>query len=188
MIKANIFAVFIYLFASSSIVSAAEYSSIKLDKSTLDFSYKQMGVELNGHFNKFTAQLLFDPAKLSSAKTSFDLDLNSIDAGSEEANDEVVAKEWFNTKVFPHAKFESTAFKSLGGNRFEVAGKMTIKGHTQVLVAPFVFNQQGSNAVADGSFVLKRADFAIGEGSWSDFGTVANEIKIKFHFITSITK
>ena len=44
---------------------------------------------------------------------------------------------------------------------------------------------QGSLAqgLVDGAFVLKRADFAIGEGSWSDFGTVANEIQIKFHFL-----
>lgn len=46
--------------------------------------------------------------------------------------------------------------------------------------APFTFNPQG---LVDGAFVLKRADYAIGEGSWSDFGTVANEIQIKFHFL-----
>jgi len=65
---------------------------------------------------------------------------------------------------------------------------MSIKGRTQTVTAPFTLNQQGSNAIVDGAFVLKRADFAIGEGSWSDFGTVANEIQIKFHFIAAAAK
>jgi polyisoprenoid-binding protein YceI len=65
---------------------------------------------------------------------------------------------------------------------------MTIKGRTQNITAPFTFSPQGNTAIVDGAFVLKRADFAIGEGSWADFGTVANEIQIKFHFLANAGK
>lgn len=167
-------------FAILSCANAAEYNSIQADKSNLAFVYKQMGVPIDGHFKKYTVQLSFDPAKLTTAKANLDIDLASIDAGSDEANDEVSGKEWFNTKAFPHAKFESSNFKSLGTNRYEVTGKMTIKGHTQTVSAPFTLSATGA---VDGAFTLKRAEYAIGEGSWSDFGTVANEIQIKFHFL-----
>ncbi|MES2012321.1 MAG: YceI family protein [Pseudomonadota bacterium] len=180
MIKKCILAI---LLSSSALASAADYTSIQADKSSLGFIYKQMGVPIDGHFKKFTAQLSFDPAKPAAGKASFDLDITSIDAGSDEANDEVSAKDWFNTKVFPRAKFESTNFKALGGNRYEVSGKMSIKGRTQMVSAPFTFNPQGNTALVDGAFIIKRADYAIGEGSWADFGTVANEIQIKFHFL-----
>jgi polyisoprenoid-binding protein YceI len=168
--------------------NAAEFTSIKADKSALSFVYMQMGVPVDGHFKRFSAQFSFDPAKPAAANAIFDLDLASIDAGSEEANDEVAGKEWFNTKVFSQAKFVSTSFKALGGNRYEVSGKMNIKGRTKIVTAPFTFSSQGNTAVVDGAFSLKRADFAIGEGSWSDFGTVANEIQIKFHFLASAGK
>jgi polyisoprenoid-binding protein YceI len=59
---------------------------------------------------------------------------------------------------------------------------MTIKGKTQDVSAPFTFKAAGSRASFDGAFVLKRADYNIGEGMWADFGTVANEIQVKFHF------
>jgi polyisoprenoid-binding protein YceI len=170
------------------LAQAVEFNHIQTEKSTLIFVYKQMGVPVDGNFKKFTAQLNFDPAKLSTAKAALDLDVTSIDTGSDEGNDEVATKAWFNTKAFPRAKFESTSFKALGGNKYEVTGKMSIKGRTQNVTAPFTLNQQGSNAIVDGAFVLKRADFAIGEGSWSDFGTVANEIQIKFHFIATAAK
>ena len=60
---------------------------------------------------------------------------------------------------------------------------MTIKGRTQEVSAPAIFRTEGNSAAFDGSFVLKRADFGIGEGIWADFGTVANEVPIKFHLV-----
>ena len=186
--KYRIFTLLLTGLALASLAQAADYASVQPDKSTLGFVYKQMGVPVDGRFKKFSVQLSFDPTKPATARAVFDLDLASIDAGNEEANDEVAGKDWFNTKAFPHAKFESTGFKALGGNRYEVSGKMTIKGRTQPVIAPFTFTSQGSSAAVDGTFVLKRADYAIGEGSWSDFGTVANEIQIKFHFLASAGK
>ena len=44
---------------------------------------------------------------------------------------------------------------------------------------------QGEQATFDGSFVIKRADFAIGEGDWADFSVVANEIQVKFKVLAS---
>jgi polyisoprenoid-binding protein YceI len=83
------------------------------------------------------------------------------------------------------ARFVATSVKPLGNNRFEVAGKMSIKGKTQDLSTPVTVTQQGSNATFDGSLVLKRADYGIGDGVWADFGTVANEIQIKFRLVAS---
>ena len=172
----------------TTVLRAAEFNHVLTDKSTLNFTYTQMGVPVEGHFSKFAVQLNFDPAKPNLAKAAFDLNLASIDAGSQEANDEVSGKNWFNIKEFPQARFVSASFKSLGGNRFEVNGKMSIKGHTKDVTAPFTFSPQGSNAIVEGAFVLKRADFAIGEGAWSDFDTVANAIQIQFHFLASAGK
>lgn len=157
---------------------AIEYGAIDPAKSRLTFVYKQMGVAVDGSFGKFAAQLRFDPTKPAAGSAAIELDLASIDAGSAEANDEVAGKLWFNTKAFPKANFTASEIKSVGGNRYEMRGKMNIKGRTQEVSAPFTF----ADGVAEGAFVLKRGDFAIGEGMWADYGTVANEIQIKFRF------
>lgn len=162
---------------------AAEFSQVQADKSTLAFAYKQMGVPSDGRFRKFVANIAFDPAKPAAASAQLEIDMVSIDTGSKEGNDEVIGKPWFNAKSFPHAKFISTAVKPLGANRYEVAGKLTIKGKTQDVSAPFTFKQEGANGVFDGSFTLKRLDYAIGEGLWADVGTVANEVQITFHVV-----
>lgn len=166
---------------------AVEYTAIQPEKSTLSFVYKQMNVPVEGKFKKFAVQLRFDPAKPQAGSAVIDLDLASIDAGSDEANDEVAGKLWFNTKLFPTARFVSSAITTQDAARklFSLRGQMTIKGRTQEVVAPFSLtapSAQDKNAVAEGTFTLKRSDFAIGEGIWADYGTVANEIQIKFRF------
>jgi polyisoprenoid-binding protein YceI len=110
-----------------------------------------------------------------------ELELASIDTGSEEANDEVKGKGWFDVKNHPTARFVSSSVKSLGAGRYEVAGKLTIKGRTREVVAPFTLKPFGTGAVFDGAFVLKRLDYGIGEGVWSDTDTVADEVQVKFH-------
>jgi polyisoprenoid-binding protein YceI len=167
------------------VAQAVEFNQFQAAKSSLSFVYKQMNVPVDGQFKSFRATIAFDPAKPTAAKAEFEIDLASIDAGSKDANDEVAGKAWFNTRQFPVAKFVASSVKPLGNNRFEVAGKMSIKGKTLDLATPVTVTQQGNSASFDGSLVLKRADYAIGDGIWADFGTVANEIQIKFRLVAT---
>ncbi len=164
---------------------ATEFNAVQADKSTITFAFKQMGVAMEGKFRKVDTRLTFDPAKPGNATAQIEIDLASIDTGSAEGNDEVAGKQWFNTRTFPTAKFLSTSVKSLNGNRYEVTGKLTLKGKTLDATAPFTFKQEGTSGVFDGAFTLKRLDYSIGEGPWTDVGTVANEIQIKFHVVAS---
>ena len=164
---------------------AAEFNQFQPEKSALSFVSRQMGVPIDGRFRKFAASVTFDPARPAAAAARLDLDLASIDAGSKDADDEVVGKPWFNVKVFPTATFVSSAVRPLGADRFELAGKLTIKGKSQDITAPFTFRQDAGNGVFDGAFVLKRLDFGVGDGVWSDVSTVANEVQIKFHIVAA---
>ncbi len=161
-------------------VQAVEFNQLLINKSAVSFGYKQMNVPLDGKFKRFSGRINFDPAKPALAKAELDIELASIDTGSDEGDDEVAGKLWFNTKQFPVARFVSTSIKPLGNNRFEVAGKMSIKGRTLDTKTPATFRQEGNTGVFEGSFVLKRGDYGIGEGMWADYGTVANEVQIKF--------
>ena len=157
---------------------AASYQAVVPEKSAITFSYKQMGVAMDGKFKKFNAQVSLDTAKLDKAKGSIDIDLASIDTGSSEADQEVVGKSWFNVAAHPKASFVLKGLKSTGANQYEATGQLSIKGQTRELHAPLKLSPQGA---LTGSFVLKRADFGIGEGMWAKFDVVANEITVNFN-------
>jgi polyisoprenoid-binding protein YceI len=146
-----------------------------------------MGVSVDGQFKKFSSQLSFDPAKPTAAKAIVDVELASVDTGAPEGDEEVAGKQWFNTKAFPTARFVSETVKPLGGNRYEVTGQLSIKGKTQPVVVPATFTPQGNSGVFAGAFTIRRADFAVGEGAWAKFDTVANDVQIKFR-ITALSK
>ncbi|HPP46503.1 MAG TPA: YceI family protein [Accumulibacter sp.] len=176
----------VIVFLSSA--NAAEFGTLQAEKSSLTFVSKQMGVPMDGRFKKFSANIAFDTAKPTAASARFELDLSSVDAGSSDADNEVVGKPWFNVKAFPTATFVSSAVRPLSGDRYELSGKLTIKGKTQDLVTPFTFRQEGNSGIFDGVFILKRLDFAVGDGIWSDVATVANEVNIKFHLVATATR
>ena len=162
---------------------AAEFSKVQADKSSVIFVSKQMSVPVEGMFKKFTAQMRINPAKPEAGKAQIEIDLASIDAGSADANDEVKGKSWFNVSEFPKAEFVSTSVKALGGGKFEATGKMTIKGRSMEVRAPFTLKEDKGVLDVVGEFRLKRLDFGIGSGLWSDTSVVADEVLIKFHLL-----
>ena len=176
-----------FALATAFSAQAVEYTQVQPDKSAINFVYKQMNVAVDGKFKRFSSQLSFDPAKPTAAKTSFDVELASVDTGAQEGDDEVAGKPWFNTKAFPTAKFVSTGVKALGGIKYEVTGQLNIKGKTQDVIVPATFTAQGNNGIFEGNFTIRRADFSIGEGSWAKFDIVANDVLVKFR-ITATSK
>jgi polyisoprenoid-binding protein YceI len=84
--------------------------------------------------------------------------------------------------------FVSSQIKQTAPNQFEVAGKLTIKGQTKGISFPLKQTSQGNVGVFNGSFVMRRADFNIGEGMWAKFDTVANEVQVNFQITALASK
>ena len=149
-------------------------------QSEVQFTARQMGVPLDGHFKKFSAQVAFDPAKLATSKIALTVDTGSATLGSKETDAELPKPVWFNVAKFPQAQFESTAIKALGSGKFEVAGKLTIKGNAQNVVVPVTLTQSGPTTTAVGTLPIKRLAFKIGENEWADTSMVADDVTVKF--------
>ena len=149
-------------------------------QSEVGFVTKQMGVPVEGRFKKFDAQINLDPKKPEAGSVALSIDTASAALGVPETDAEMPKAIWFNVARFPHATFKSSAIKGLGNGRFEVAGKLDIKGHSRDVVVPVQIAQSGTTSTASGSFVIKRLDFRIGEEEWTDTTVVANDVTVRF--------
>ena len=158
-------------------------------QSTMAFTARQMGVPLQGHFSQFDAQVAFDPAKLASSKIAFTVNTGSATLGSRETDAELPKAEWFNTARFPQATFQSSSIKALGGGKFEVAGKLNIKGQARDVVVPVTLAQTGATTLASGTLTLKRLTYQIGDGEWADTSLVADDVQVQFKLaLTGVAK
>ncbi len=190
MIKTGLFLIsaLVPLAAAVPAAHAQRITTVDLAKSQITFTSRQMNVPVEGKFRKFNVKLDFDPAKPAASKAEVEVDLGSIDAGSNEADDEVKGKGWLNIAAFPTAKFVSTSVMPAGAGRYDVTGKMTVKGKTVDLRTPMTVKQEGANSVFEGTFTLLRLNWGIGDGPWSDTDTVANEVQVRFRIVGSAKK
>ena len=154
-------------------------------QSEIVFTSRQKGVTVEGRFRKFDAQVAFDPRQPETGRVTLTVDLASVAMGAAESEAEVAKPGWFDTKAFPQASFQSSAIKAVGGGRFEMSGKFTLKGQSRDLTVPVTLAQAGGQSVASGSFVVKRLDFRIGDGDWSDTSLVANDVQVRFKLALS---
>ncbi len=155
-----------------------------VDRSEIRFVSKQMGASVEGRFRKWTANVDFRPKDLANSKVELEIDLASIDLASAEAEAEVRRPLWFDVARFPVARFVSTGMRDLGGERYEIAGTLSIKGIAKEVVVPVALARDAAgNSVADGRFTLKRLEFKVGEGLWADTDAVADDVVVRVRMV-----
>ena len=154
-------------------------------QSDISFVTKQMGVPLDGHFKKFDGQISFDTAKPEAAKIAFSIDTGSATLGAPESDAEMPKATWFNVAKFPQAAFQSASVKSLGGGKYQITGKLTIKGNSKDVEIPVALAQANGVTTATGQFAIKRLVYKIGEGEWADTSMVADDVQVKFKLAVS---
>jgi polyisoprenoid-binding protein YceI len=153
--------------------------------SEIAFTTKQMGVPVEGKFGKFSAQIALDPKKPETGSVAFSIDTGSARFGSAELDAEVPKAVWLNVPKFPQASFQSSAVKAAGPGKFEVAGKLTIKGVVRDVSVPVQVTQAGATSTATGTFAIKRLAFKVGEGEWTDTSMLADDVQIRFKLVLS---
>ncbi len=148
--------------------------------SEIAFTTKQLGVPVEGKFTKFSAQIALDPKKPEGGSVAFTIDTGSARFGTAELDAEVPKATWLNVPKFPQATFQSQAIKAAGAGRFEVTGKLTIKGAVRDVTVPVQLVQAGATSTATGSFTIKRLAFKVGEGEWTDTSMLADDVQVRF--------
>ena len=169
-------------FLSAASVAFADQKLLPA-QSEIVFVSKQMGVPVEGTFKKFDAQVAFDPKKPEGGTVALQIDTASAGFGVPMSDAELPKQPWFDAAHFPQASFQSSAIKALGDGKFEMAGKLTIKGIAKYVTVPVsIAAAGGKEAVATGSFTIQRLDYKVGEGEWTDTSTVGNDVQVRFRF------
>lgn len=176
------------LIGTGALLAGSAWAQLDAAKSSVSIVVKQLGVPMDGKFKKFDAAVNFNPTQLAQSSAKVDIDTASFDIGDTEYNREIRGKDWFDAGKYPKATFISSTIRQGAAGKYEVAGRLTIKGKTQDVVVGATYKQDGGNNVFEGVLPIKRNAFDIGEGDWKDTSVVADEVQIKFRIITTSKK
>ena len=168
------------LLAASALAADA---GIDAAKSTIVATFKQEGVPVEAPFKRFSGRIAYDPANVAASSATLDVETGSIDLGSEDYNAEARKKSWFDSTTHPQATFRSTAIKAGASGRFDATGVLTIKGKAQNVTVPVVVQKSAGGTVFDGTFVISRAVFGIGDAAWNE--VLEDKVTVRFHLVNA---
>lgn len=162
------------------LVLAATQWTMQPGQSQLTFVATQAGAKFEGRFEKFEADIAFDPQSLAGARFDVRVDLRSVNTQDSERDSIIKGPDMFDVARWPTARYVADNFTAKGGGKFSAEGKLTLRDVTRVVPIEFTFEKENGGAWLKGSATLNRLDFGVGQGEWKDTESVGNEVAVRF--------
>lgn len=166
------------LAAAAPLAASARPYAVDPANSKISFTGTFDGRPFNGVFQKWDAQIDFDPGRLAQSKATVVIQTGSVRTGTAEYDQTMGQPAWFNVRQFPTAKFVASSFRKTGANSYEASGALTIRNVTRPVVLPFTLQQQGPHTRMRGDLTVDRTQFGIGAGEFSGDAPLAKAVKV----------
>lgn len=146
---------------------------IDKNHSQVRFSVKYLLIsKITGYFKVFNSR--FKSAQedsFSEATVDFTISIQSIDTFSQQRDEHLISKDFFDAEKFPTMHFQSTSFVKKTANSYRLTGNLTIKSIKKSTIFDATFN--GSTKDLEGNLkigfevhsVISRKDFGL---SWNN--------------------
>jgi polyisoprenoid-binding protein YceI len=152
--------------------------------STLGFSSSFQGSSFDGQFNKWTAAISYDAAKLATSKFDVTVDLSSAKTGDSDRDSALPGPDFFDVAKYPQAHFVTTGFRQQG-SQVIADGTLTLRGVTKPVSLNVTFKPQGNGATLDVNGSVNRLDFGVGGGQYKDTSVIGADVKVTAHLVLS---
>lgn len=174
----QVFLGFAFSLIASAAIAAPQWT-VDQAKSHLTFDVIVNGQTVHGEFPAFGSLIAFDPNDLAGSHAKITIDMTTFNSGDKTRDTMLFGPNWFNSKDFPKATFETTAFEAKGGNAYDAKGKLTLRGTVKDIVLPLTIAITGNQAHATGAATITRTDFSVGQGKeFAGPTPVALEVKV----------
>jgi len=110
------------------------------------------------------------------------IDLASAKTGDSDRDNALPGSDFFDVAKYPQAHFVSTAFRQQG-NEVIADGMLTLRGVTKPVSLNVAFKPLGNGATLDVSGTVKRLDFGVGGGQYSDTSVIGADVKVTAHLV-----
>ena len=148
-------------------------NTAKTKTSDIVWTGKKVGGQHTGNIAFEQSELLFEKGQLSGG--SFTVNMNSMTCSDLEGeyHDKLIrhlkSDDFFSVETYPTARFVITSVKSLGSDRYEVTGDMTIKGKTNQETFETEVSTIGKTVTATSKAIIDRSKYNVKYGSGSFF-------------------
>ncbi|MDE3059730.1 MAG: YceI family protein [Pseudomonadota bacterium] len=184
MRKTLIAAASFFLLAFPAVAEVPAYTLVK-DKSVLKFIATQNGAPVEGQFRDFTADIRFDPSQLEQSGVTVEVATGSVTVANEDIAQNVKTSDWLSVEAFPKAVFTSRKIsRAPGADHYRADGDLTLRGKSVPVTLDFQIEHLDTHsAIANGSVMLRRNDFGVGQGEWAQADVIKNDVRVEFRVV-----
>jgi polyisoprenoid-binding protein YceI len=154
-------------------------------RSSITVEIDQGGKPVPARFESFQAEVAFDPRNLAASKVVVTVDLASFKSGNAQRDQMATAGEFLAAATAATATYRTAGFTAKGGDSYEVAAELSLKGASKKLVHPARITVQGGEARAQGEVVLDRLAFGVGAGQFPRGDQVGLTVVVRFDLVAA---
>jgi polyisoprenoid-binding protein YceI len=150
--------------------------------SEINFVAESRLLDANGFWEKWDADITFDPADWTKASVKLVIDAKSINTRVERRDNHLRSKDFFHADSFPQITFASTIVNKLSDTKVNITGDLTIRGVTKQVTIPgtLVFwDEKTRTGRMKGQFTIVRSDYGVSFNS--TMNPIADEIPVAFN-------
>jgi len=147
------------------------------------FHYSYEDVPSQGEFRNVDATFDIDTANPGACAINVSIPIAEIFVDTSEVKEYLLDVDMFNAAEFPMATFQANQCRLQSGSAFVADGQLTIRDKTHPISFPFTLGMEMQNGRPrfhlTSEVTVKRLDFDVGTGWWSDTVALPNEIRIE---------
>ncbi len=133
-------------------------------ESNINFTIRNLGVNVNGHFEVFSITPQFKNNELVNLSAS--ITTASIKTGIDIRDEHLLDEDYFYVKAHPFISLKSTDITKQEDNTYKVKVNLTIKGKTKTISIPIQINKVDNSYKITSFFEINRRDFNVGGGGF----------------------
>lgn len=163
--------------------------------SEIGFKVKHMMfTNVSGEFEKFDAAVGTAGDNFETVKGSFTIDAASVNTGNADRDGHLKSEDFFSVEKFPTITFNTTSFKKLNSEDYEITGDLTLRGVTKSITLPVEFGglakDPWGNTKAGFSIggKINRKDFGLNWNAALEAGGVLVGEEVKLHIELQFVK
>jgi polyisoprenoid-binding protein YceI len=160
--------------------------------SAIRFEAYQQGAPVQGRFERFSAEILFDPDDLAGSRIEVAIEVASIATGHGDRDTALRSPNLFDAAQWPTARFASTRLEHLGGEDYQAHGRLGIRDVQKDVLLPFTLriaehpHDAGLlRAEARGELTISRLDYGVGQGEWASTAAVGEKVVVMIEIVAA---
>ena len=162
--------------------------TVEKASSSLKFSSSMGGEAFSGVFQRWDADIRFDPADLAHSSVSVTVDVASANTANSDRDEALPTPAFFSAAAFPKATYVARSFTAAGPNSYRAVGTLTLRGVAKPLTLPFTLVITGPAARMSGQVAINRLAFGVGQNEWKATTTLPAAVQLSISLNAKKTK